>query len=134
MLNDIYLHIQAHLSLLDMALNTSDKIKFFASTGDIDQVISETENRERLLNVITQIQSAVETKIGALGPHDLEEDSLIILKTWFSDLAAWSEKMIELDRETVELLNQHKEDTTKEIATIFKNKEMFKGYNHSVKK
>ncbi len=134
MLNDIYLHIQAHLSLLDMALNTSDKIKFFASTEDVDQVITETENRERLLNVITQIQSTVETKISSLGPQDLEEDTLMILKTWFADLATWSEKMIELDRETVELLNQQKDDTTKEIATIFKNKEMFKGYNHALKK
>ena len=134
MINDIFHHIQAHLSLLEVALHTSAKIKFFANLGDIDQVISETENRERLVNIIGQIQSVIENKIQALGPQDMQEDSLDILKTWFNDLSNWSEKMIEIDRETVELLDQQKENTTKEIATIFKNKEMFKGYNHSAKK
>lgn len=134
MINSILESMQAHLSLLELALNTSAKIKFFASISDVDQVISETENRERLVNVIGQLQGIIETKISSLGPQDLQGDTISILKSWFNDLSIWSDKMIELDRETVELLNQQKEDTTKEIATIFKNKEMFKGYNHSAKK
>ena len=134
MLNEIYTAIQSHLSLLDLALQTSSKIKFFASNSEVEQVLIETENRERLVNVITQIQGSIENKISALGPQDLQEDTLPILKSWFMDLANWSEKMVELDRENVELLNQKKEDTTKEIATIFRNKELFKGYNQSIKK
>lgn len=134
MLNEIYTAIQSHLSLLDLALATSSKIKFFASNSEVEQVINETENRERLVNVIAQLQGSIENKISALGPQDLQEDTLSILKSWFIDLANWSEKMIELDRETVEFLNQQKDDTTKEIATIFRNKEMFKGYNQAIKK
>lgn len=134
MINDIFHHIQAHLSLLEMSLESSSKIKAYATMNDLDQVINETENRERLVNIIGQIQSGIERKIQALGPQDLQEDSLDILRSWFQDLAIWSEKMIENDKETVELLNQQKDDTTKEIATIFKNKESIKGYNHTVKK
>lgn len=134
MFNEIMESIQSHLSLLELALQSSNKIKFFASINDVDQVLGETENRERLVNVIGQVQSRLETRVSSLGPHDLQEDSIEILKSWFQDLAQWSDKMIELDRETVELLTQQKEETTKEIATIFKNKEIFKGYNHSMKK
>ena len=42
--------------------------------------------------------------------------------------------MLVCDRETVEFLSQQKEETTKEIAMIFKNKQIFKGYNHETKK
>jgi hypothetical protein len=42
--------------------------------------------------------------------------------------------MIAYDKKTVDLLGQQKNDTTKEIAHLFKNKEMFKGYNATAKK
>jgi hypothetical protein len=42
--------------------------------------------------------------------------------------------MTVLDSETVDILAIQKEETTKEIVTIFKNKEVFKGYNLSNKK
>jgi hypothetical protein len=134
MVNEILISIQAHLSMLELALHSSAKIKFFASVEDVDQVIEETDNRERIVNIIGQLQSQIENKISCLAPHDLHGDTIAILKSWFNDLSIWSEKMIALDQETVELLNQQKEDSTKEIATIFKNKEMFKGYNQSLKK
>jgi predicted nucleic acid-binding Zn-ribbon protein len=134
MIQDIFLHIQAHLSLLEMAQNSSAKIKFFALSGEVDSVSNETDNRERLMAVISQIQSGIETKISSLAPHDLEPDTLDILKTWFSDVAIISESIIEIDKDTLDLLTEQKEETTKEIATIFKNKEMFKGYNLSAKK
>ncbi len=134
MIQDIFLHIQAHLSLMEMAQNSSSKIKFFAVSGEVDSVASETDNRERLMTVISQIQAGIESKISSLAPHDLESDTLDILKTWFSDVAIISESIIEIDRDTLELLTVQKEETTKEIATIFKNKEMFKGYNLSAKK
>jgi hypothetical protein len=134
MVNEILISIQAHLSMLELALHSSAKIKFFAAVEDIDQVSEETENRERIVNIIGQLQSQIENKISCLGPHDLQGDTIAILKSWFNDLSIWSEKMIAFDQETVELLNQQKENSTKEIATIFKNKEMFKGYNQSLKK
>lgn len=134
MVNSIFEAIQAHLSMLEMALHSSQKIKSYAALSDVDQVVNETENRERLVSIIGALQSTIESKISALTQEDLKDDTLPILKSWFNDLAIWSEKMIETDRETVELLNQEKEETTKEIATIFKNKEMFKGYNHVMKK
>ena len=134
MLNDLFENIQQHLSLLDLALHCSQKIASLAKLDNLDGVVSETENRERLVNVISIVQEKIENKINQLNAAELKQDDILILKAWFQDLSTWSERMIELDKETVELLGQQKEETIKEIAHIFKNKEMFKGYNNSPKK
>jgi hypothetical protein len=127
-------NIQSHLALLDLALQSSRRIKAFAVIEDLDNVTNETDNRERIINIVGHIQHKVEKQIDLLTPQDLSDDSLPILKSWFQDLATWTEKMTALDTETVDILAIQKEETTKEIVTIFKNKEVFKGYNLSSKK
>jgi hypothetical protein len=134
MINVLLENIQEHLSLLDMALTCSEKIIVHATKGNLDAVINETENRERLVNVIGKVQGSIEDQINQLDASALTNDDIMILKAWFQDLAMWSEKMMACDRATIELLGQQKEETTKEISSLFKNKEMFKGYNHAQKK
>ncbi|AUN96612.1 hypothetical protein DOM21_18750 [Bacteriovorax stolpii] len=134
MINALFENIQQHLSMLDLALLSSQKIASMARTEDLDGVVSETDNRERLVNIIAKLQHSIEEQINQLNASEVSNDDIAILKSWFQDLSIWSERMIELDKETVEILSQQKENTTKEIAHIFKNKEMFKGYNHSSKK
>lgn len=134
MINALFENIQDHLSMLDLALGSTKKITIHAQAENLDGVVEETDNRERLVNVIGTIQKTIEDQINQLNAAELNADDIMILKSWFHDLSVWSDKMIELDKETVEILGQQKESTTKEIAHIFKNKEMFKGYNHSHKK
>lgn len=134
MISDLYENIQEHLGLLDLALASSQKITSLAQLEDLDGVINETENRERLVNVIGHVQQIIENQINQLNAAELKSDDLMILKTWFQDLSQWSDKMIAHDKETVEFLSLQKDNTTKEIAHLFKNKEMFKGYNNSPKK
>jgi hypothetical protein len=134
MLNEILGSIQTHLSMLDLALASSKKITAHAQLENLDAVVSETENRERLVNAIGTIQGSIEKQINQLNAALLQPEDIKILKSWFYDLSVWSDKMIEADKETVEILSQQKEDTTKEIAHLFKNKELFKGYNHNAKK
>jgi hypothetical protein len=134
MLNDILGSIQTHLSMLDLALASSKKIGAYAQVENLDAVVSETDNRERLVNAIGTIQGSIEKQINQLNAALLQPEDINILKSWFYDLSVWSDKMIEADKETVEILSQQKDNTTKEIAHLFKNKELFKGYNHNAKK
>lgn len=129
MFNTVMENIQSHLSLLELAFQASARIKAYALREDLDNVAHETENRERIINIVSQIQHKIEKQIDLLTAPDLMEDSLAILKSWFQDLATLSDRMTSIDSETIEILAKQKEDTTKEIVTIFKNKEMFKGYN-----
>jgi len=126
--------IQLHLTLLEQALNLSSKILFYSSIQDLNGVVSETENRERLMNIISKVQRSIEEDITIMDAKDVTNNDLAILKSWFNDLANWSDKITAHDRETVENLSQQKDETTREIATIFRNKESFKGYNHAFKK
>lgn len=134
MLNETLELIQEHLSLLEMALTSSYKIYYFASIQKIDFVSTETDNRARLMNIIDHIQSDVEKKASSLESHEITKEAVTILKSWMADIELLNNKIDQVDKETVELLSQQKEETTKEIATIYKNKESIKNYNHSLKK
>ena len=134
MLNEIFEGIQTHLSMLDQALSSSKKISSYAQIENLEAVIAETDNRDRLISAIGTIQASIEKQINQVNAALLQADDINILKNWFYDLTVWSDKMLEADKETVEILSQQKDDTTKEIAHLFKNKELFKGYNHNVKK
>ena len=133
-MNQLFGDIQQHLSMLDLALKSSEQIKNHASREELDAVVNETENRERIINVVTALQRKIENSVNELDASNVTSDDINLLKSWFNDLNIWSEKMLALDRETVELLGQQKDSTTREIAMIFKNKEVFKNYNHGAKK
>lgn len=134
MIETLFENIQEHLSMLDLAVHSSEKIRNCAKNEDLDGVVSETENRERLVNIVTKIQRNIEDQINLLDAGAISAEGILILKAWFQDLNTWSERMLVCDKETVEYLGQQKENTTKEISLIFKNKEIFKGYNHQNKK
>ena len=134
MMNQLFGDIQQHLSMLDLALKSSELIKNHASREELDAVVNETENRERIINIVTALQRKIENNVNELDASAITADDINLLKSWFNDLNIWSEKMLALDRETVELLGQQKDSTTREIAMIFKNKEVFKSYNHGAKK
>lgn len=134
MINAIFENIQEHLCMLELAVLSSEKIKIAATGELLDEVVLENENRERIVNIVAKIQRKIEDQINLLGPSEITLDGIQVLKSWFQDLNLLSEQMLTFDSETVELLAQQKESTTKEIATIFKNKEVFKGYNHAGKK
>jgi len=123
MIHELFESIQQHLCMLDLALHSSQQIVSFAKLENLDAVINETDNRERLVNVIAKIQQSIEDQINQLNAAALSGDDIMILKSWFQDLSSWSEKMIAHDRETVEILSAQKENTTQEIAHLFKNKE-----------
>jgi hypothetical protein len=130
MINTIFETIQEHLSMLDLAVSSSEKIKKFAKNENLEAVINETENRERIVNIVGQIQRNIEDQINLLNPEEIPVDGISILKSWFHDLTILSEKMLSIDKETVDFLSQQKEGAAKEISLIFKNKEIIKSYNH----
>ena len=134
MIDQLMKDIQGHLCLLELALKSSELICTYAQKEDLDGIVDETDNRQRIVNIITQAQRKIEDQINLLDASDVNQETLLILKSWFNDLNIWSEAMLTLDRQTVELLAQQKENTGKEIALVFKNKEVFKGYNHELKK
>ena len=135
MFESIYTQIMQHLALMDKVVTTSMQLYCAARNEDIHRVKLESDNRERLINIIRSLQSKVEDVITSLDIADATPELLDVLKCWSWDVNIWIEKINLLDNETMEVLASQKEKTTQEIATIYKSKEQFKGYNlNNVKK
>lgn len=129
MKEQVILQIMQHLTMMDKVISSTIIINHHAISDDINKVISEIENRERLLNIVQQLQTRIEEKISELIPSDISISYMDILKCWNNEINIWIEKTNEIDQNTTEILENQKEETTKEISTIFKIQEKFKGYN-----
>ena len=129
MINRIYNLLMRHTSLLDSGLKVTHNIYSAASRSDINLVNFESDNRERIVNVLEKFQTEVEEMISTLKADEVSPEIVAILKAWQSDLYNWSCEVQAIDVKTTQLLESQKMETTKEIATIFTSRQQFKGYN-----
>lgn len=125
--------IMLYTTLMDNIYDSSLKINTAAKNDDLNLVINESENRERLIRVFEYIQNKIEviiTNEKCLGEIEKE-----MLMTWSNEVALWYAKTTQFDQDTGVVLNSKKDGLTREIATIFRKKEQHKGYDlSSVKK
>lgn len=117
---------------MDALSGENQRILRSCSEGTLEQVELLIENRERMLNQLAELQASIESEANQLT---LSDELLDLLRTWLNDLNLWVERFIEHDRSIILDLTHLKEQTTREIATIYKAREGHKGYNlKSVKK
>lgn len=127
--------IMRHLSTIDGCNKVSHSVLDAAVKGNIDLVQHESDNRDRIINVIGTFQTKIEKVIQDLSNTEATEQNLSIVRSWNEDINSWIKFTGELDNKTTNILNNLKDQTTQEIGTIYKTKENVKGYNlSSVKK
>ncbi|EQC44857.1 hypothetical protein M899_0105 [Bacteriovorax sp. BSW11_IV] len=121
--------IMRHIDLIDGANRLTNSILNAAKKGDVDTLVNDSDNRDRLISVLDRFQKFVEEEIGNIKSNEVSKELVDILKTWSYEVSAWASKTDEIDQQTLQLLEAQKEETTKEIATIFKSRQQFSGYN-----
>lgn len=126
---DLFQHMMIHLDLLDLAQRCTVSMLRSAKLGDVDSVNFLSENRERVIDAISQKQQEIESYTHLIEVKQLNPQMMGILKAWGQDLNQWIQRIQVLDSEIVEELEREKVETSKQIGTIFKTKEVFKGYN-----
>lgn len=132
---ELFQHMMVHLDLLDLAQRCSQSMLRAAQNGDVKNVNFLSENRERVIQAITKKQQEVESFTHLIEVKQLSPQIMGILKAWGHDLARWVQEVQAIDEEIVQALEREKSETSKQIGTIFKTKEQFKGYNlNSTKK
>lgn len=87
----------------------------------IDEVSFETDNKGRLIKRLSVIQLEIEQNATQI-PSDL-------LSLWRRDYNSTLIKIDELSLLTLNHLNQIKENTSKEISIVYKNRQSLRGYN-----
>ncbi len=125
--------IMLYSSLMDSIYDSSFQINKAAKNDDLNFVINESDNRERLVKIFEYVQNKIESII--TNQQSLSKEEKEILLTWSQEVSTWYAKTTQFDEDTGSILETKKEALTREIALIFKNKELHKGYSlSSVKK
>jgi hypothetical protein len=129
MKNNLEFNIQKHLTLLEASLVSTERLLKAARERDVDAADFESQNRERIIGALETIQTDIENEINTLELNSVSKELIQILKSWTEDLNESFEKTLALDKEISSLLNDEKDKTTQEIATIYKARTSHQGYN-----
>ncbi|EQC43267.1 hypothetical protein [Bacteriovorax sp. Seq25_V] len=127
----VFENIMQHLDLLEALTNASQGLLAAAQNGKVDLVDQIIDNRERLINIIRKVQTNVEEEIAKFDLKTVTPEHIQIFKTWSQEVNQIVYVNDKLDIETTEILTNQKEQTTQEIASVFKNRQSFKGYDLS---
>lgn len=123
--------INLHLKFLENAEHSSQQILRMAKEGQLNDLTEETTNRERIFNVIGQVQDKIDRSLKTLKVDEINNNYKDLLKSWKTKFDEKVNQINEIDQEILSLLDATKNQTTQEIATVHSNREKFKGYNLS---
>ena len=126
---DLEEKIIRHLSNLDLVKMASEKLYYSCLEADIDRIEFFSKNRGRLVNFVQKQQEEIESIIAEKNKELSNSQSIEILKAWVDDISIKTNEIGLLDEKILDELGKEKDKTTQEIATTFKNKDKFKGYN-----
>lgn len=129
MMNRLMEKLQTFTDRLDQGIKCTNAIKASVQNQDWNGVEQNTNNRERLLGIIAQEQTSIEAIINSIFTEELTPENINIIKSWALDTQEWINKTALADDQIVEALNDSKDEVTKEIASIFRSKTAFRGYN-----
>ncbi len=113
---------------MDQINGITTRIQEAADGGNVDKVISESENKQRAINNLAQIQTKIEA-ILASWTAPFTQEVLSVLRCWADDFSNMTERWNQQDAVTAVILEGAREQTTREIAAVFKSKERHKGYS-----
>jgi hypothetical protein len=122
LIKELLLDFTKYLDLWNRCLNISTKIRIYAKEGDLDRLNLESENRQRLLNILKYHKEKILTK---LDQNDrLNEPEF--LKDFFQKVqraAFETSSLIQtIDSETLDFLSLEKIKTSSTISKISKLK------------
>lgn len=129
MFERVLLMLQIFTARLDQCNKETLSILKCVHSGDFEKLEEITNNREKLLDIITQEQERIEKTINTIISEELTATNINIIKSWAFDTQNWINRTSKLDQSIIEALNNSKDAVTKEIATVFKSKAAFRGYN-----
>jgi hypothetical protein len=79
--------------------------------------------------LIAMEQEKIEGIINNIFSEELTPENINIIKSWALDTQNWINHTASRDEDILEALNESKDGITQEIATVFKSKAAFRGYN-----
>lgn len=122
--------IMRHLDVSEAILNYSKRMLLSVKEGDISRLELNTSNRERLINILRDLQGEIDRTAIKLAPYKNESISLIA-RSWLGDNQRLMEQVELTDARLIQAMEDHKLEIRKQIGGIFKNRKSLGGYNLS---
>ncbi len=123
--------VSLHLKFLENAEHSSRQILKLAQANLLNDLTEETANRERVFNVVAQVQDKIDRSLKTLKVDEINSNYKDLIQNWKTQFDAIVSRINEIDQEILTVLIATKNQTTQEIATVHSNIEKFKGYNLS---
>ncbi len=130
----VYRLIMVHLGIFDVISDLTNRALMALSENNLESMMYDLQNKDRLINILSEVQAEIEDLIETTAQENIDSEFVNIIKTWSNDLNLNLEKISHLDMELTDALNNAKDETSKELASIFRSFEQFKGYNLSTTK
>lgn len=131
----IFETIMQHLDMLSGLTIASKSLLLATQKGDLNLVEQIVENRDRLVNIIKTVQTAIEDEIQNLDSSRVTAEEVNIIKSWGSDVNQIILLNDQIDKKIHENLSAIKDQTSQEISNVYKNRKAVGGYDMtSVKK
>ena len=122
-----------HLDFLDQIRTYSRRIAKIIEEDSTKDINVEIENRRKVISISMTFQQKMLGFISENKNEIAKNENGIreIIELWERDVKIILDKVKSLDLKTMELLENRKLKTTKEIATVFNSKNRLKGYDLS---
>ncbi len=130
----IFEKVMQHLDFLEALLSATNGLEIAAKKNKIDLVAQITDNRDRLINIIKALQGGIEEDITKLDRYLMTQENIDIFKTWSHEVNNLIHLVDKKDKEITILLEDLKTETSKEIGSIYKNKNSIRNYQSSIVK
>ena len=131
----IFETIMQHLDMLSGLTIASKSLLLATEKGDLNLVEQIVDNRDRLVNIIKTVQTAIEDEIQNLDSSKVTAEEVAIIKSWGADVNQIILLNDQIDKKIHENLSVIKDQTSQEIASVYKNRKAVNGYDMtSVKK
>lgn len=123
--------IDEHIGLLNSALKITLEGLNELEVNDYSSITDTYDNRQRVINLINNKQREIEDYLHNLPKTLVNKPLIAKVKNWFDQMNDLITQITTLDQKIVDKLENHKDETIREIAQVFKSKEAFEGYNLS---
>ncbi|MGB0454368.1 MAG: hypothetical protein ACPGJV_11720 [Bacteriovoracaceae bacterium] len=114
---------------MDFTEIVTHNLIILAERKEYDQLANEVDNRDRLIKVITKLDSQLSFQLGKLPAEELKLLQTTLLDSWQADLENWKQKLNYLDEKLALVMQLAKQSTQEEIKETFENKTKLEGYN-----
>ncbi len=124
----VFDYIEQYNEMLEKLLFISKDLVYLSQKQDIAGIELQSQNRDRLVNIMSKLQFKLEQFLLASG-ETLSPETIQTLAAWDKDVRLVIADIQELDQQCVFHLTNSKEQIGQEISLVHKNKNSIQGYN-----